>query len=102
MVGSKFMFKTMIALFTLPLVANAHINIDLKPLTQLVTQQVAGGPDVDTKQLQAATKALASTARMNAPVYTEEERDIEKTDRQHMEELFANIDALSNKAERTE
>ena len=100
MIGSHFMLKTMIAIFSVPLVAQANIHIDLKPLKELVSHQQAM-PEMDTAQIQAAVQSISATAGMNAhiaPVPGAEETLEGKTDQEHLVELLANIEALSKQA----
>ena len=100
MLGGHFMLKTMIAVFSIPLVAHANIDIDIKPLKEFVVHQTVDEP-VDTAQIRAAVKTISVTAQMNMASAEPVERiDGQKTDHEHLQELLANIDALSKQAEK--
>jgi len=65
MFGSQFMLKTMIAIFSLPLVANANIHVNLEPLKHVAAAyEPAAG--VDTAQLKQAAEAIHTLAAVNA------------------------------------
>ncbi len=100
MFGDNFILKAMIAIFSVPLVAHADINIDFKPLTEFVSSQ-SGMAGVETEHLVTAAKTLSQTATMNAPApATEEEAEAQKTDKLHLAELLGQIEKISKQAER--
>lgn len=64
MFGSHFMLKTMIAIFSLPLVANANIHINMEPLKHIAAAYEPAA-SVDTAQLKQAAEAIQTVASLN-------------------------------------
>lgn len=101
MIGSNFMLKTMVALFSVPLMAQANIvDVDLQPVKQFIAKRSSDVTGIETAQIRAAVQTLKLSARMDAEVTKEPEDAHEKTDRQHLAELLAAIDQLSKQAEK--
>lgn len=64
------MGKTLIVMCALPLLAQADIDLDMKPLSRYVSNQAKGVADDKTaEQIKAAAESLAFTAQMNAQAH---------------------------------
>lgn len=59
------MLKTMLAVFSVPLMANAGVHVNLDPLKSAV-QSYQPAPQVDVAQLRQAAQTVAAAARLNA------------------------------------
>ncbi len=66
MIGSHFILKTMILIFSIPLVSQSGIKIDLQPLKQLISSRQEQA--VDHQQIKLAVQSIAATAQINAGI----------------------------------
>lgn len=82
MIGSQFMLKTMLAVFSVPLLANADIHVNIDPIKSAVASYQAPS-QVEVAQLQQAAQMVSSIADMQGQEY---DPAFEKT--------MANVNAL--------
>jgi len=100
MFGDNFILKTMVAVFSLPLVAHADINVDFKPLTEYIST-ITGVSEMDTEHMVVAARTLNATVQMNMPVATTPEEEAQqKTDKQHFKDLLNSIETLHAQQQR--
>lgn len=74
MIASRFVFKTMILLFSIPLISQSGVGIevDFKPLQQFISSKQV--QPIDTQQVKLAVDSLAATAQINAGIVQAQEQ----------------------------
>lgn len=63
MIGSHFVLKTMILIFSIPLISQSGIKVDFQPVKQFISSQQV--QPIDNAQIQVAVESLAVTAQIN-------------------------------------
>lgn len=69
MISTNLVGKTLLVLFSIPLVGNMDLNFDTKVVQGLMAgklHQASGAQDIDTAQLKAAVDTLAMSVDLNA------------------------------------
>lgn len=98
MVGSHFAAKALILVFSIPLLSQSGISVDLKPLEQMIVSRLPA-QDIDEKQIRVALKSLTDAAHMNASIgpSIEPAQKISMPD-ERLDAILANLDTLLVKA----
>lgn len=68
MIGTHFVSKTMIALFTIPLLAHSGVKLDLKPIKQMIAARNHQAQDPDVREIRQAVQSLSTSIEMTQSI----------------------------------
>lgn len=66
MIGSHFVLKTMILIFSIPLISQSGFKVDFKPLGHFISSKQE--QPIDKQQVKVAVDSLAAVAQINAGI----------------------------------